>query len=93
MGQSVSVALADEGAPLAVLLTYGAEMRSTRASSSQQIFAILLPVQGRAVEMTEPNVGCGSQPRVERSHERIWQDLFAPGYQAVNWRPSQSLML
>ena len=52
----VSVALADEGAPLAVLLTYGAEMRGSTRIEFQQIFAILLPVAARPSKSTEPRM-------------------------------------
>ena len=82
----VSVALADEGAPLAVLLTYGAEMRGSTRTEFQQIFAILLPVHGRAVEMTEPRcwLRLATSGR-SLSRMNVWQDLFA------SWVPGRQL--
>jgi superfamily II DNA or RNA helicase len=74
----VSLALADEGAPLAVLLTYGAEVRSSARVEFGRIFAILLPVSGAAVEIAEPEcwlrlaASCRTLARMS-----IWQDLFA----------------
>jgi ERCC4-related helicase len=74
----VSVALADEGAPLAVLLTYSAEMRSGARTEFQRTFAILLPVRGDAVEMTEPEcwLRLAASGR-SLSQVNVWQDLFA----------------
>jgi hypothetical protein len=50
----VSVARAGEGTPLAVLLTFSAEMRSPVRIEYQQIIAILLPERGEAVEIGDP---------------------------------------
>ncbi len=82
----VSVALADEGAPLAVLLTYGVEMRSSARIEFQRIFAVLLPVSGAAVEITEPECWLRlTTPGQMLSEMSTWQNLFAC------WVPSRQL--
>jgi superfamily II DNA or RNA helicase len=82
----VSVALADEGAPLALLLTYGAEMRSSAHIEFQRIFAVLLPVSGAAVEITEPEFWLRlATPGRMLSRMNVWRDLFAC------WVPSRQV--
>ncbi len=74
----VSVARADEGAPLAVLLTFSAEMRSAARVEFHKVIAVLLPVRGKAVEVSEPErwlrlaVLDRPIPRTD-----VWRRLFA----------------
>ena len=74
----VSVARAVAGVPLAVLLTFSAELRSAVRTELQRIIAVLLPIRGDAVEVSEPawwqNLA-GTEQR--RSSEAAWRTLFA----------------
>jgi superfamily II DNA or RNA helicase len=74
----VSVALADEGAPLAVLFTYGTEVRSSARIEFERIFAILLPVNGAAVELAEPECWLSlATAGSTLARMSVWQDLYA----------------
>ena len=61
-------------------------MRSSERTEFQRIFAILLPVRGDAVEMTEPEcwLRLAASGR-SLSRMNVWQDLFAC------WVPSRQL--
>jgi superfamily II DNA or RNA helicase len=80
----VSVARVDEGSPLAALLTFSAEIRSGVRTEFQRIIAVLLPVQGDAVEVSEPgrwlNLASPDQSGLPKD---VWQSLFA------NWVPNR----
>ena len=80
----MSVARAVAGVPLAVLLTFSAELRSAVRTELQRIIAVLLPIHGDAVEVSEPawwqNLAGTEQPR---SSEAAWRTLFA------HWVPNR----
>jgi hypothetical protein len=74
-----------EGASLAVLLTFGVEMRSAVRIEFQRVIAVLLPAHGAAAEMTEPEhwLQLAAPDRSLRVGD-VWQSLFAhwvPGRQ------------
>ena len=63
---------------LAVLLTFSAEMRSAVRTEFQRIIAVLLPAQGDAVEVNEPERWLQLARRIDRCLPRdVWQTLFA----------------
>jgi hypothetical protein len=80
----VSVARAVAGAPLAVLLTFSAELRSAARTEFRRIIAVLLPIGGDAVEVSEPawwkDLAGTEQPRTS---EAAWPTLFA------HWVPNR----
>ncbi len=80
----VSVAPAMEGAQLAVLLTFGAEMRSSVRIEFRRIVAVLLPVNGDPVGIGQPECWLDlAKPGQAPSPIGIWQELFA------HWVPSR----
>jgi hypothetical protein len=74
----VSVARVDEAAPVAVLLTYSAEQRSAVRIEFQRIIAVMLPLDGDPVEMTEPQSWL-QLADADRSLPPgdVWRSLFA----------------
>ncbi len=74
----VSVARADAGASPAVLLTFSVEMRSAVRTEFQRVIAVLLPAQGDAVEMNEPERWLQlAAPDRSVLTGHVWQTLFA----------------
>jgi superfamily II DNA or RNA helicase len=74
----VSVARADTGSQLAVLLTYGAEMRSSVRIEFRRVFAVWLPKDGDAVEIADPESWLKlAAPDRSLSSRNVWQRLFA----------------
>jgi hypothetical protein len=74
----VSVACADADAPLAVLLTFSAELRSASRVEFQRIIAVWVPVRGGAIELRDPEqwLQLADADRALATSER-WQKLFA----------------
>ena len=89
----VSVARADAGASPAVLLTFSVEMRSAVRTELQRIIAVLLPAQGDAVEVNEPERWLQlAAPDRSLLTGDVWQTLFAqwvPNRQRRSRRRSQ----
>ena len=80
----MSVARADEGASLAVLLTFSAEMRSAVRTEFQRVIAVLLPLQGDAVEVSESERWLRlAAPDRSLAAGDVWQTLFA------SWVPNR----
>ena len=74
----VSVARADAGAALAVLLTFCAEMRSAVHTEFQRVIAVLLPEVGSAEEIGDHERWLQlATPDRSRPAGDVWQDLFA----------------
>ena len=74
----VSVARADAGASPAVLLTFSVEMRSAVRTEFQRVIAVLLPAQGDAVEVNEPERWLQlAAPDRSLPAGDVWQTLFA----------------
>jgi hypothetical protein len=80
----VSVARAPAGSPPAVLLTFSAELRSATRTEFQRIIAVLLPIHGDAVELSEParwqDLAGTEQPRTSGN---AWPTRFA------HWVPNR----
>ena len=80
----VSVARADAGASPAVLLTFSVEMRSAVRTEFQRVIAVLLPAQGDAVEVNEPERWLQlAAPDRSLLAGDVWQTLFA------HWVPNR----
>ena len=74
----VSVARADAGAALAVLLTFCAEMRSAVHTEFQRVIAVLLPEVGAAEEIGDHERWLQlATPDRSRPAGDVWQELFA----------------
>jgi hypothetical protein len=74
----VSEALATDSLELAVLLTFSAEVRSATRVEFRRILAVLLPMHGEALELTEPE--CWLQhAKLDclPSDGDVWRKLFA----------------
>ncbi|HEY2616780.1 MAG TPA: helicase-related protein [Acetobacteraceae bacterium] len=80
----VSVAWTDAGTPPAVLLTFSAELRSAVRIEFQRTIAVLLPVHGDAVEVSESawwqDLAVAEQPRASQD---AWRTRFA------HWVPNR----
>jgi hypothetical protein len=74
----VSVARGDNGAPLAVLLTFSIEIASARRIELQRIVAVLLPASGPPAELAQPECWLRmATPDRAIPPEGLWQRLFA----------------
>jgi hypothetical protein len=74
----VSAARGDDGAPLAVMLSFSIEIASASGIEMQRLVAVLLPVSGPPVELTEPDGWLRlATPDRAIASEGLWQRLFA----------------
>jgi superfamily II DNA or RNA helicase len=74
----VSVARTGEGEPLAVLLTFGVEMRNAVRIELQRVIAVWLPDRGDATEMADPESWLRlATPDRSLPAADVWQDLFS----------------
>jgi hypothetical protein len=86
MDSRVSTACVNRGEPLAVLLTYVAELRSATHVEFQRIIAVLLPKSGDAVEVSEP-------ARWLHMAEGRWPSLSEPWHRLfANWLPRRQIV-
>jgi hypothetical protein len=80
----VSVARVDKNAPLAVLLTFGTEMRSAARIEFQRVIAVWLPATGDATEVTHPECWLRyAAPDRSLQCVGVWEDRFA------HWVPNR----
>jgi len=86
MDSRVSAARVDQSEPLAVLLTYVAEMRSATHVECQRIIAVLLPEGGDAVEVSPPECWLHMAEGRQPSMLQPWHQLFA------NWVPKRQIV-
>ncbi len=74
----VSVVRVDEDEPLAVLLTFGVEMRNAVRIELQRVIAVWLPVRGNAIEIADPEFWLRlAAPDQSLPVVGVWQGLFS----------------